>query len=671
MRKPIPFVVIAILSSTLFGCGKTTGVKFTYGTSGFTPTLGTKTNEEAYDYDSVIVNKIDGLRSDFAMGVDASMVLSVEENGGVYYNEDGVEQDVFQIMADHGVNFFRVRIWNNPFDKYGKGYGGGDVDTERAIVMSKRAKAAGMNVMLDIHYSDFWADPDTQSVPRKWATYTADELVDAVGTYTTSVLNQFKTAGITVDAIQIGNEINGGMLWPTGKIDWADSAPGYDYLARLLKSGIAGAKAVNKNIYTVIHLANGGSKDEFNDFFTAIDARDVTYDIIGASYYPYYHGTLAALQANLDNVATKFKKPVMICEMSYGFTDAANQYAANTYSSQMEDAGKFLTSIQGQATAIHDVVEVLSKVPNNLGLGIFYWEPAWLPVEGAGWANSVSGVVTTDGLDTWANQALFSYSGKVLPSLSAFKLIRSSSTVVTETAIKVRTPSIDLTLNLAVGEQMPTTYSVETNFDAIRQMTVEWNSADVSQLDKVGSYTVHGTVLGTYSVTANVEVIENFVVDPGYELQGATDALLSPWFVDYSTPAGETVCKLNRKPQDVRTGTSDLNWYYGSADFTFKVKQTITLAVGTYELSTYLMAVNPSEIAHSTLYVYIKLSESNILTVDMKNLVKGWGSPENYYVQALISNIVIGSAQDVEIGLVGAGGAGAWGHIDDWTLVRS
>ena len=670
MRKTVWFVLGALLSTTLISCGKPTGVTFTYDTVNPTPILGDKTNSEAYDYNSVIVNKIEGLRSDFAMGVDASMILKVEESGGVYYNQDGVEQDVFQIMADQGVNFFRVRIWNNPFDKYGNGYGGGDVNTDRAIEMALRAKAAGMNILVDLHYSDFWADPDTQTLPRKWATYDSEELVTAVETFTTEVLSQFKTSGIDVDAIQIGNEINGGMMWPLGKIDWSDPAPGYDYLSRLLKAGIVGAKAVNSEIYTIIHLANGGSKDEFNDFFTAIEARDVPYDIIGASYYPYYHGSLEALQANLDNVAVKFNKPVIIAEMSYGFTNESTAFAANTYSSGMEEAGKFLTSLQGQATAIHDVIEILSKVPNNLGLGIFYWEPAWLPVEGAGWATSVSGLVTVDGLDTWANQGLFSYSGKVLPSFSVFNKVRTSTTNVTEVAERVRTSSIDLTLNMAVNEQMPTTYSVETNLDAIRQMTVEWDAADVAQLDTIGSYTVHGIVMTVYEVVANVTVIENFVVDPGYELQGATDDLLAPWIIDSVTPAGEKVVKLNRKPQDVRTGTSDLNWYFGSEDFSFKVKQTISLGVGTYDLSTYIMAVAPGELAHSELYIYVKLADNTTLTKDMKDEVVGWGTPANYYKEANIPDIVITATQNVEIGIVGAAVAGAWGHVDDWTLVR-
>lgn len=139
---------------------------FTYQTNDYTPIIGEKRNNEDFDYESLIVNPISGLRDDFAMGVDASMVKTVEENGGVYYNEAGEEQDVFQIMNQQGVNFFRVRIWNTPNNLFGDKYGGGSVNTAEAISMAKRAQAANMNVMVDLHYSDFWADPSNQRTPQ-------------------------------------------------------------------------------------------------------------------------------------------------------------------------------------------------------------------------------------------------------------------------------------------------------------------------------------------------------------------------------------------------------------------------------------------------------------------------------------------------------------------------
>lgn len=682
MKKNVQsFVTLSfILAMALTGCGKKeeTEFKFTYSDGSFTPTLGSGTNSETFNYQAIKVNPIATLRDDFAMGVDASMVKKVEEMGGKYYNKNGVEQDVFQIMADNGVNFFRVRLWNQPRTILDEGFGGGDVDTLAAIAMSQRAKAAGMNVMIDYHYSDFWADPDNQKIPTAWAGKTIETVTNNVQTYTRDVLNQFKTAGVDVDAVQIGNEINNGMIYPHGKIDGNDLDSSFDVIANFLKAGIAGVNEVNPKIAKMIHLANGGSWDEFNVFFENLEERNVEYDLIGASYYPYYHGTLEALKNNLDNIANKFKKPVIVAEMSYGYTVEPVQFAAHTYNAGMEDAGKYITSIQGQATAIADVVKILSEVPNNLGLGIFYWEPAWLPVEGAGWAtaegqawiNNLPVSNYTDGLATWSNQALFSYQGRMLPSLQTFKLLKGSHASIDETILGVRTDTISLTLNKAANETMPTTYSVETDFDAIRQAPVVWNTADVAQLDNLGTYTVHGVVAGSYNVTATVTVTENFISDPGFEEQGETDQLIAPWVIEYSTPADASVVKLNRKPQDVRTGTSDLNWYHGSSKFTFKVSQSLTnMQAGTYQLKAYIMAIKPSEIAHSKLQIFIE-TQAGTFTFDYKFIVNGWGTPENFYIEGLIDNLVIAQGETIKIGIEGAGNAGAWGHLDDWSLIK-
>lgn len=665
--KKLFFVLILLFTS---GCTKTpvteNEVKFNYSSLDFTNTYGLAINNEQYE--DIIINPVSNLRNDFINGVDASMVLTVEENGGKYFNNEGKEQDVFQIMANNGVNFFRVRIWNHPFDKYGDGYGGGDVGVDRAITMAKRAKAAGMNIFLDLHYSDFWADPDSQSLPREWANKTSDELVTTVEDFTIKTMNRFKNAGVTVEMVQIGNEINNGMLFNEGKIDWNNEGKSFDYLCKLLKAGIKGAKKVYPNIYTVIHLANGGNYDEFDAFFSHLKTRNVDYDIIGASYYSYYHGTLKALQNNLDKISEKYNKPIIICETSYGFTDEYNEYSNNTYSSSFEDTGGYKTSIQGQATALRDVIQVLAKIPKQKGLGVFYWEPGWLPVAKASWANAVSGRTETDGKATWSNQALFSYTGKALPSLQTFSLVKTSTSNLSEVAQKTRTNTINLTLNLAANEKMPTTYKVETNFDAIREQSVVWDEQDLAKLNKVGIYSVKGKVVNKFDVISNVNVIENYIVDPGYELQGATDAIIAPWIVAMQTPINEKVVKLDRK-SDTRSGTTDLNWYHSSKDISFKVIQTITnLPQGTYELTTYCMAISKNEIAHTVLYIYIT-HDGQTQQYDLKDKVIGWGSKDTYYIKAFIDNIEINSSQ-AEIGIVVEAPKQAWGHLDDWSLIK-
>jgi len=657
---------------------------FSY-TSNDSSSIGAKTNDESHPYSSLKVEKVGGtLRDDFAMGVDASMVYDVEKAGGVYYNVRGQEQDVFEILRDNGVNFVRFRLWNDPVRKVGKHpYGGGDNNYATDLAMAKRAKAAGLNVMIDFHYSDFWADPDYQQCPKAWQIYDyADpantDIPNAVKDFTAATLTDFKNEGVVVDAVQIGNEINNGISGYS--IDWNDTATSFAYVAKVLSAGIEGAKSVNPDVRTVIHLANGGNKDEFQTFFEAMDSHDVDYDIIGASYYPYLAGSLDSLQTNLDNVSSITGKPVMICEMSWGFTTDYNEYTANQYTTDDEDVGGYLTSEQAQATAIRDVIDVLSKVPDQKGLGIFYWEPGWLPVSAdVMWASKYGQAYQytgddsqwsdySDGLDTWANQGLFSFSGKALSSLQVFSKVRDGYNQTAEVSTAARHLSQTVTINIAASETLPSTLACETNYDAIRQFLVVYEAGAEDKVKNKGTYVFSATIDGLYAVTVDVTCIENFVVDPGFENQGETDSIKDPWVLRGSTPTGDKVAKLDRK-KDIRNGKADLNWYHGSQDFTFDVYQTIeSLPSGTYTLSTYIMAIAPSKIAHTKLEVYVQVPGQDERLVDMKTVIDGWGVPDHYKL-AQIDDITLSVAGDVVIGIRGAAKAGAWGHNDDWSLI--
>lgn len=686
-KKIIFSLVLISFSLGLISCGESNS-GFSYNDSSFSNSIGNKTNNESHPYDTIKVKKVDSeLRSDFAMGVDGSMISKIEELGGVYYNSQGQEQDVYQILRENGVNFFRLRLWNNPANKYGMTYGGGENSIKNDINMAKRAQSAGLNILIDFHYSDFWADPDDQQLPKTWQTLTKEEIPDALKTYTMEALTEFKDAGVNVDAVQIGNEINNGMCGTYGAIDWNNLTSSFDYIASLLKSGIEATHKVFPSCQTIIHLANGGNKDEFETYFTNLDSRNVNYDIIGASYYPNLSGDISSLQNNLDNISTKTGKPVMICETSWGFTDksiegvTANQY----YSSSYEDVGGYLTSEQAQASCIRDIINVLANVPNQKGLGIFYWEPAWLPLAGACWATArgqsykYTGLDNQasdykDGLATWCNQGLFSYTGKALASLSVFKHVRNGFNEVEETMSKVRNETIELTLNIAAEETLPTTYSVETNYDAIRQANIMWDATSIEACKNIGSHTAHGVVNGV-SVTANVVCIENFVVDPGFENQGETDLVKYPWSIVSKSPETDNVIKLDRKT-DTRSGKTDLNWYHSSKQFSFDVTQKITLEVGTYHLNTFIMGIAPSDVKHNTLEVYITV-DGTTTSVDMKDIISGWN--DGYHAtdevvndknQPVLSGIEITSKTEVTIGIRGNGEPTAWGHNDDWSLVK-
>ncbi|MFA6625043.1 MAG: glycosyl hydrolase 53 family protein [Bacilli bacterium] len=623
------------------------------------------------------------------MGVDGSMISKIEASGGQYYNKDGKNQDVFQILKENGVNFFRVRLWNSPENKFGRTYGGGENNIDTDIALAKRAKAVGMNVLLDFHYSDFWADPDDQQLPKAWRSLDKDQIPNAVYEYTKESLQSFKDTGVEIDACQIGNEINNGMCGDYGAIDWNNTSASFDYIASILSDGIKGMKEIFPDSYSVIHLANGGNKVEFETYFNALDERNVDYDIIGASYYPNISGGVDDLKTNLDNIATITGKPVMVAEISWGFTDDSvtniteNQYNGDTY----EDKGGYLTSEQAQATCMMDVLNILAEVPNNLGLGMFYWEPAWLPVSGATWATSYgqsykyTGVDTNatsyaDGLATWCNQGLFSYTGKALSSLQVFNLARKGQNEVEETSTKLRNATIDVTLNIAADEKMPTTVPVETNYDAIRDANVTWDKTEEKETETIGTHAVNGKVTlsdGTVSsIVANVKTIENFVVDPGFENQGETDVVKTPWYIESVSPTGEKVAKLDRKT-DIRSGKTDLNWYHSTKDFSFTVCQDINLNQGTYTLETFIMAIAPSDKAHTELSVFMKVGDVTY-SADMKDIISGWN--DGYHStkedeESTLTHMVIDiDNTKVTIGIKGGGVAGAWGHNDDWSLVK-
>lgn len=672
------------------GEGSTDNLIFHYQDIEFENEYGNKTNGEKHDYSSLIVNKTTNeLREDFAFGVDASMTYDVERYGGVYYNERGQQQDIFQILRNDGVNFVRFRLWNNPKNILRQAYGGGNNSVDVDLQLARRAKEANLNVMIDFHYSDFWADPDQQRAPVAWASHNHTQMMQDIKDFTIESLNKFKNEGITVDAVQIGNETNNGLCGY--KIDWANIKTSFDNMADLFKAGIEGAKSVFPNIKTMIHLANGGNTEEFKTYFSNLDARGVNYDLIGASYYPHLSGSLDELQENLNTISAQTGKPVIVAETSWGFTDdSVDNITGNTYNKKDEDVGLFLTSTQGQATALRDICDVLSKVPNQKGLGIFYWEPGWLPVgkevdgktvcavpwaTAAGQSYQYTGSHEyrenyEDGLATWCNQGLFSYSGKALPSLRTFSFIRNGYNEVEEITANQRDKTLNVTINLAANEKLPEVAKVETNLDAIRYRPVIWEEDAVLAAASKGQHDgLVGTLDGTYTIKCNAKCIQNFVNDPGFENQGTTDTVKEPWIINYSTPANDKVIKIDRK-KDIRSGKSDLNWYHSSQTFGFEVYQEITLQPGRYKLTTYIMGVEFNKIKHNKLELFYTLNGGEKTILDMCNstYLAGWTAG---YKECVLDDIIITEADTkIRIGLTGEAEKEAWAHNDDWELVR-
>ncbi|MFQ2906090.1 arabinogalactan endo-beta-1,4-galactanase [Aeromonas allosaccharophila] len=360
--------------------------------------------------------------ADFIKGADVSMLAEVEKHGGKFFDEHGNPQDAMAILKGNGFNYIRLRLWVDPKDADGKPYGGGNNDLATTIALAQRAKANGMKFLLDYHYSDFWTDPARQNKPKAWANMNIDQLTEAVYQHTKTTMDAFAKAGVLPDMVQVGNEINGGMLWPEGK-SWGQNGGEFDRLAGLLNAGIKAVKEHGDQIKIMLHLAEGTKNDTFIWWFDEITKRKVPFDIIGLSYYIYWNGPMNALQYNMDDISKRYNKDLIVVEAAYGYTTANCDNAENNFTSKEADDAGYPATVQGQANYLHDLLQVVTKVPEGRGKGVFYWEPAWLPTPGATWATKAGMKYNSDDWkegNARENQSLFDCQGKVLPSIKAF-----------------------------------------------------------------------------------------------------------------------------------------------------------------------------------------------------------------------------------------------------------
>ncbi|WP_329164425.1 arabinogalactan endo-1,4-beta-galactosidase [Streptomyces sp. NBC_01717] len=334
-------------------------------------------------------------------GGDLSTLPKNEAHGATYRRATGTTGDAMSILKASGMNYVRLKVWVDPADGYN--------DKAHVLAMAKRAKALGMKLLIDFHYSDSWADPGKQNKPAAWAGHTYSRLRTDVYDHTYDVLNALKAQGTTADMVQIGNEINAGMLWPEGSTD------NWSQLAGLLTSGANAAKAVSSSTKVALHLAEGGDNAGTRWWFDNAVSYGVPFDVIALSYYGYWHGPLSDLQTNLDDAASRYGKPVLVAETAYAHTLANGDTLANNIATPDQLVTGYPATPAGQAANLRDVMNVVEAVPNGRGLGAVYWEPAWTAVSGSGWdpADPASG-------NAWENQALFDYNATLLPAASWF-----------------------------------------------------------------------------------------------------------------------------------------------------------------------------------------------------------------------------------------------------------
>ena len=613
---------------------------------------------------TVFVEAIPDISDDFYRGMDASAVLALENSGVKYYNFDGEEQDVFMTLAQAGVNYIRLRVWNDPYDENGNGYGGGNNDVATAIALGQRATKYGMKVCIDFHYSDFWADPKKQFVPKAWEGMDIEEKSDALYNFTLESLTQLLDAGVNVGMVQIGNEINNGM---SGETD----------VANVRKLLTAGSKAVReaaadsgKEILVAVHYTNIDDMKKLDTLLSGLQVKEIDYDIVGLSFYPYWHGTMDDLKNAITHIRNTYGKKVYVAENAYCYTAEDGDGSANSVEGTDDLAEGYSASVQGQANEVRDVCAAASEAGAE---GVFYWEGTWIPVGpadadnsalwekyGSGWASSyASGYDPKDagqyyGGCSWDNQAMFDFTGHPLASLNVFKYLKYGATA----PLAVDSiPEVTVACNIGTDPELPDTVSVIYNDRSEAQVPVIWNTDDVAAIDTKngGNFTVSGTLEDGTEVTAAVTVDRiNYVQNPSFE-----DSDTSMWTINYSGETDPTDYQV--KAADAHSGEVAFHFWSGSADMDFSIEQSFTdLEPGTYELSAFSQGGDLSDDASMELYAMVDGRE---LTAPFNlTTYADWQNPAIPEIKVTDGSLTIGVRYKCNVN--------SWGTLDDVTLYK-
>lgn len=629
----------------------------------------------------LIVDKIGGVTDadDFMRGVDVSSLLSLLESGATFRDWNGAPLQgetpeetgpaFFAVLKEAGVNWVRLRVWNDPYDSFGRSYGGGGNDIEAAKLMGRWATDAGLRVFIDFHYSDFWADAENQRSPKAWEGLPVEERAVRLRKYTAKCLAALKEAGVDVGMVQLGNEIDSGLAGAMSRED----------VALLLNAGAQAVREANPEALIALHFGAPEDPENCAVFARALSDKKVDYDIFSVSYFLYKDGSLENLTESLSLVAQTYGKKVMVAETSYPWTDADGDGQSNAVRDSEDCPYPF--TVQGQAAAIAGVTRAVKAV-GEAGVGVFYWEPAWIPVgyaydESGGalesvlksnqlrWEEFGSGVASSHaagyapqvsrGGSEVDNQALFDFRGSPLESLNIFRYIQTGAysaapktiEMVKSCAVRVEAGAKDLTL----PDQVEVTYSDMTT----GTLPVTWDEAGLREVNTNawGEYIVKGTVTGGNGVTSEavctVQVAaRNYLKNGSFEDADDTMYTLSEGWPGRGI-GGEEV-------QNAHTSPGCLHFSSGEA-FAAEAFQTVTLMPGSYTFRFYIQGQSASGSA------FVRVGESE--TTDDYTLAgyQDWQTPGVTFTVLEIS--------DVTVGITVNGAVGAWGGIDDWTLVKN
>lgn len=625
----------------------------------------TESQTETQETGGIYVEPIEGISDDFIRGMDASSVLVEEKSGVKYYNFEGEEQDVFQTLAEGGVNYIRLRVWNDPYDENGNGYGGGNNDLPTAIELGKRATEYKMKVCIDFHYSDFWADPKRQHAPKAWEGMDIEEKCDALYKFTKESLTELLDAGVDVGMVQVGNEINNGMSGETK----------LENVTELLRAGCHAVREISeeyeKDIQIAIHYTNITNKAQVDSLVKNLSDNEIDYDAIGLSFYAFWDGTMENMQRVVELLQERYGKKVFIAETSYCYTSEDGDGSGNSLVGIDDLVDGYPATVQGQANLIRDVFAAANEAG---AFGVFYWEGVWLPVGrptadnspiweefGSGWASSYAADYDPEdaglyyGGCSWDNQAFFDFDGHPLESLNVFKYLKTGSSAV------LAIDSIpDVHVTCGVGSEIALPEMVDVIYNdrsANKQSAVTWDEAQIAAVDtKVGGvYEVTGTVEDGAVVTAYVEIkMDNLVLNPSFE-----DADTSMWKVTYEGDANPT--DYQEKTDDAHSGDIAFHFWSEDSDMDFSIEQEFTdLESGTYQLFTYAQGGDVT--ADAEMELYAVTSDGEQTESFMVTTYNDWKNPTIPEIKVTDGKLTIGVRMKCN--------PRSWGTVDDFTLNR-
>ncbi|MBQ9263458.1 MAG: glycosyl hydrolase 53 family protein, partial [Clostridia bacterium] len=545
------------------------------------------------------VKKVENLPDDFIFGMDASSVIALEDSGVRYFDFDGNEADVFQVLSDNGMTHIRVRVWNHPYDGEGHGYGGGNCDIEKAVRIGQRATKYGMKLIVDFHYSDFWADPSKQMAPLDWQGMEIEEKTESVYAYTVDCLNQLKAAGVDVGMVQVGNETNN---WLCGEKTWFN-------IQYLMQAGARATRETYPQALVALHFANPEKEGSYATYAKKMAYYNVDYDVFATSYYPYWHGTLDNLANVLTEIADTYGKKVMVMETSYAYTGADSDFFGNTIGDGGAVVKDYPFTIQGQANAIRNVTDTIVNRTHN-GIGVVYWEGTWITVGGAsreensalweqygsGWATSYA--VSYDPNDAGKyyggcavdNQALFDPEGKPLESLKVFQFMKEGNEApIGADAIE----DVNVICDLNAPIVLPGTVNAVMNDNSRQAINVVWNvTQEMDAAMHAGGvkwYDVAGTA-GGMEAHCFVSMVEyNYLTDYSFEEGGKN------WVITDLKKADELY--IEDKKTDSLTGSKHMHFWSAARDsieFTLE-QQVADLPAGNFRYTVSIMGGDGGE----------------------------------------------------------------------------